>query len=213
MGVDAEPLVAIFYQWVDTIGRAKGHMEDDSANILGPNVMRGDPNRSPVEEKDAKRPISTSIMGNRHTTKLIQVFKLTLEFSIHSTAREMNIGVSEHCLTLCQGRGQTKEVLAKIGWNLRMKAKLLPPFDECPTPDHQLTMSIIIWIIWNSRRVLKPNFQNHVRELARNHNPAIMVIMETRLGRDGAREITDGLPFDGTIHIGMIRFTGDLWLL
>uniref|UniRef100_A0A7N2LPP0 Uncharacterized protein n=1 Tax=Quercus lobata TaxID=97700 RepID=A0A7N2LPP0_QUELO len=72
-------------------------------------------------------------------------------------------------------RGQTKEVLAKIGWNLRIEAELLPSFDECPTLDHQLTMNVIIW---NSRGVLKPNFQNHVRELARNHSPAIMVIME-----------------------------------
>jgi len=85
------------------------------------------------------------------------------------------MGVLEHYLTLCPGRGQTKEVLAKIGWNLRIEAELLPSFDECPTLDHQLTMNVIIW---NSRGVLKPNFQNHVRELARNHSPAIMVIME-----------------------------------
>ena len=56
MGVDAEPLVAIFDQWVDTRGRTKGHMEDNSTNILGPIVVQGDPNRSPVGEKDARSP-------------------------------------------------------------------------------------------------------------------------------------------------------------
>lgn len=86
----------------------------------------------------------------------------------------------------------------------------MPPFDKCPTPIHQLTMNIIVW---NSRRVLKPNFQQHVRELARNYNPAIMVIMGTHLGGDRAREITDRLPFDCAIHTETIGFTGGLWLL
>ena len=68
-------------------------------------------------------------------------------------------------------------------------------------------------IVWNSRGVLKPNFQKHVKELARNHNPAIMVIMETHLGGERAREITNRLPFDGAIHTETIGFTRGLWFL
>ena len=60
---------------------------------------------------------------------------------------------------------------------------------------------------------MKPNFQKHVRDLARIHNPAIMVIMETRLGGERAREIIDRLPFNGAIHIETIGFIGGLWLL
>lgn len=55
-------------------------------------------------------------------------------------------------------------------------------------------------IVWNCRGALKPNFQSHVRELARNHNPAILVVMEMRVGGDRAKEITNRLPFDGVIH-------------
>ena len=52
-----------------------------------------------------------------------------------------------------------------------------------------------------------------MRELARIHNPAILVIMETRLGGARAKEITNRLPFDGAIHTETVGFTGGLWLL
>ena len=86
--------------------------------------------------------------------------------------------------------------------------KLLPLF-EVSILYHQLVMNIIVW---NSRGALKPNFQRHVRELARNYNPAIMVIMETRIGGDRAKEITDRRPFDGAIHTETIGFAGGIWL-
>ena len=37
--------------------------------------------------------------------------------------------------------------------------------------------------------------------------------METKLGGDKAREITDRLPFDGAIYTDMIGYAGELWLL
>ena len=52
-----------------------------------------------------------------------------------------------------------------------------------------------------------------MRELARIHNPAILVIMETRLGGARAKEITNRLPFDDVIHTKTVGFTGGLWLL
>ena len=52
-----------------------------------------------------------------------------------------------------------------------------------------------------------------MRELARIHNPAILVIMETRLGGARAKEITNRLPFDGNIHTESVGFIGGLWLL
>ena len=84
---------------------------------------------------------------------------------------------------------------------------LLSPYDVFPSPNLSLSMNIIVW---NNRGVLKLNFQNHVRELARFHNLAILVIMETRLGGARAKEITDRLPFNGAIHTKTIGFTGGL---
>ena len=119
------------------------------------------------------------------------------------------MGVIEHRLTPSLGRRRTVAMLEKIGWNSKKVVDLLPPHKECPTPNLSLIMNIIVW---NSRGILKPNFQNHMRELARNHNLAILV-METRLGGARAKEITDRLPFDGAIHTETVGFTGGLWLL
>ena len=55
-------------------------------------------------------------------------------------------------------------------------------------------------VIWNSRGVLKPSFQTHFRELTQSHNPALLVIAETQLGGDRAKEITGRLLFEGAIH-------------
>lgn len=68
-------------------------------------------------------------------------------------------------------------------------------------------------IVWNCRGALKLSFQNHVRELVYNHDPGIMIVMETRIGGDRARDITNRLPFDGAIHTDTIGFACGLWLL
>jgi len=102
------------------------------------------------------------------------------------------------------------ELVKKTGWNLMEEARLLPPFDECPTPNHRLVMNIITW---NCRGALKLEFQNHVRGLVQNHNPAMLIVMETHIGGDKAKEITDRLPFDEAIHTETIGYTGGLWFL
>ena len=70
------------------------------------------------------------------------------------------------------------------------EALYLPPFDECPSPNHCLVMNIIAW---NCRGALKPSFQNHVRDLVHNHDPAIMIIMGTRIGGDRYYRILSNL--------------------
>ena len=75
--------------------------------------------------------------------------------------------------------------------------ELMPPVDYCLFPNCIFMMNIIVW---SCRGALKPSFQKHVRELAQNHDLAILVVMETRVGGERAREITNKLPFDGAIH-------------
>ena len=83
----------------------------------------------------------------------------------------------------------------------------LLPSDEGPFLEHPFIMNILVW---NCR---KPFFQRNVRELTRCHNPAILVVMETKIGGKRAREITDRLPFDNAIHIETIGYVGGLWML
>ncbi|XP_050262566.1 uncharacterized protein LOC126707024 [Quercus robur] len=114
--------------------------------------------------------------------------------------------------TTVKGKWQiiVAESSEKKEWNLKREVELMPSYDECYTPTHPIIMNILVW---NSRGVLKPNFQEYVRELVRVHNPAILVIMETRLGGERAKGITDRLPFDGAIHTETIGYVGGLWLL
>ena len=97
-----------------------------------------------------------------------------------------------------------------MGWSLRKAVELLVILVECLYPFYHPIMHIVVW---NCRGALKPNFQSHVRELARNHNPDILVVMETRIGGVRASEIIDRLPFDGAIHTETIGFSGGIWLL
>ena len=64
--------------------------------------------------------------------------------------------------------------------------------DDSSFPYYSIMMNIIIW---DSRGALKPSFQSDVRELITKYDLAILVIMETHIGGDRAKEITDRLPF------------------
>ena len=87
--------------------------------------------------------------------------------------------------------------------------ELLPPVDVCPFPLISYIMNIIVW---NSRGALKPSFQSHIRELVRVYDPDAFMVMETRLGGERAKDITDRLPFDGAILTDTIGCAGGLWL-
>ena len=111
-------------------------------------------------------------------------------------------------LVLCSVK--PREGLRRTGWNLKEEVKLRVLNAKCPTPTHKSLMNIIIW---NCRDALKPSFKKRVNELVQNHNPAILVVMETRVGGDKAKEITDLLLFDGAIHTNIIGYAGGLWVL
>ena len=76
--------------------------------------------------------------------------------------------------------------------------------------EHFVTMNILMW---NCRGALNLDFTRRIFEMAINHNPAIMVITETRVGGDRAAKIIAGLPFDGFITTETIGYAGGLWVL
>ena len=123
------------------------------------------------------------------------------------------VGLME-CLTMQRvmlpKERQMEKMVVWIGWSLKVETKALLPFDKSPSIEHSIIMNILVW---NCRGVLKPSFQNHVMELIWCHNPAILVVMETKIGGERAREITDRLPFDGSIHTETIGYADGLWML
>ncbi|KAK9988211.1 hypothetical protein SO802_028450 [Lithocarpus litseifolius] len=68
-------------------------------------------------------------------------------------------------------------------------------------------------MIWNCRGALKHSFKSHVQDLVADHDPKILVIMETHLGGVRAKEISDTLPFQGAIHTETVGYAGGLWFL
>lgn len=86
----------------------------------------------------------------------------------------------------------------------------MSPFDECPTSNHKFLMNILVW---NCRGASKPSFLKHISELVRIHNPAILIVMETRIGGEKAKEIIDRMPFDGAYHTETIGYARGLWML
>ena len=68
-------------------------------------------------------------------------------------------------------------------------------------------------LMWNYRGALKHNFKRRIFEMAVNHNLAIMVITETRVGGDRAERIIANLLFDGFITTETTGYAGGLWVL
>ena len=53
-------------------------------------------------------------------------------------------------------------------------------------------------------------FKKRIGDLVQNHNPAILVVMETQVRGDRAREIISLPPFDGAIHTDTIGYARGL---
>ena len=68
-------------------------------------------------------------------------------------------------------------------------------------------------LMWNYRGALNPDFKRRIFEMVMNHNPMIMMIMETRVGGDRAERIIADLPFNGFITTKTIGYAGGLWVL
>ena len=97
-------------------------------------------------------------------------------------------------------------------WILKKtKEWVLPPFKELSLSFIPLLAMNII--VWNYRGTLKPNFQDYVQDLVRQHDQAIFVVTKTHIGGDRVWDITDRLLFDGAIHTETIGQAGGLWLL
>ena len=113
----------------------------------------------------------------------VKVLKSAPFFSIQAVMREMSLGEWELLLKPCQGKGSIMELMAWLGWIMRREAEMLSPPVEFLFFFLLIIMNIIVW---NCKGALKPNFQSHVKDLAKIHNPSILVVMETRVGGDRA---------------------------
>ncbi|XP_075668491.1 uncharacterized protein LOC142638352 [Castanea sativa] len=68
-------------------------------------------------------------------------------------------------------------------------------------------------LLWNCKGALNPRFHLALTSLVNTHSLTIVIITETRIGGDRAKDITDRLPFDGAIHSNTVGYLGGIWLL
>ena len=68
-------------------------------------------------------------------------------------------------------------------------------------------------ILWNCRGALNPHFHVTLNNLIHTHYPSIVIITETRMGRERDKDITNKLPFDGAIHADIIGYFGGIWVM
>ncbi|KAL8159829.1 hypothetical protein V2J09_001366 [Rumex salicifolius] len=68
-------------------------------------------------------------------------------------------------------------------------------------------------ITWNVQRAGSREFMITLKELIRIHNPAILVLVETRLSGRQMDKIYDTLGFDGVARAEAVGFRGGIWVL
>ena len=103
----------------------------------------------------------------------------------------------------------SRDLLRRMGWSMIASSMRGP--NPIKFPNEFFTQMNIL--LWNCRGALNSDFKQRVFEMAVNHYPSIMVIIETKVGGDRAAKIIEGLPFDGYFYTETIRYAGDLWLL
>ena len=60
------------------------------------------------------------------------------------------------------------------------------------------------------QRDLNPNFHQSVENIISCHSPLMMIIIETRVGGNRAKEITVRLSFDGDAHADIVRYASGI---
>ena len=100
--------------------------------------------------------------------------------------------------------------MRNLSWKLLNQARNQLQVTKDPASFPPVSMNIICW---NCRGALNPYFKPTMNNLISKHNPPMVIITETRVEGNRAKDITDTLPFDEAIHTDTIGYAGGLWLL
>lgn len=65
----------------------------------------------------------------------------------------------------------------------------------------------------NCRGAINPNFGIVVSDMIRRYHLAILIISETKVSGDRAKDIIDRIPMDGAIATNSIGLSRGLWML
>lgn len=131
-------------------------------------------------------------------------------FNLLVSSREIPLGILQHVIIIAEGEGHSKKKMREWGWNLLSQMGAQNPHEVQPFTPFSAPMNIILW---NFRGALNPRFHLALATLINTHTPSLVIVTETRVGGERAKDITDRLPFDGAIHSDTVGFSGGIWLL
>ena len=123
--------------------------------------------------------------------------------------RGMSVGDSATCNHHCRG-GNTLHEGDEWGWRFLSKMDAQNPHEFWPNSSSFTPVNIILW---NYRGALNPCFHLALSALINTHSHFLVIITETRVGGDRAKDIIDRPSFDGVIHFDTIGYSGRIWLL
>ncbi|GKU97282.1 hypothetical protein SLEP1_g10449 [Rubroshorea leprosula] len=101
-----------------------------------------------------------------------------------------------------------------LSWTFQ---SLLPVFNPLRAQIALGLSNNLDWIMkiisWNCRGALKAGFRKGAMDLKRIHNPAMLLILETKIYGQNAQEVADSLGFPNSCVVNSDGLTGGLWLL
>ncbi|KAI8016425.1 hypothetical protein LOK49_LG05G03395 [Camellia lanceoleosa] len=106
-------------------------------------------------------------------------------------------------------------------WNRKKKKTNLDPgcvpsqadlnLEENPNPP--LFKSLMKVLLWNCRGAANLHFRRHFHNLMNEHQPYLVVITETKIGRDRGKDICESLGFSKFEISEPVGFVDGIWLL
>ena len=151
---------------------------------------------------------NSTYMGNHPMLKLIQILVPVKSCDLLICCREDTMGILKYLMVWKPEWNSSKDLLRRLGWTMVDAAMTNPNPVEVPLGQF-VKMNILMW---NCKGALNHDFKRRIFEMAVNHNPAIVVITETRVGGERAAKIIADLPFVGYITMETISYVGGLWV-
>lgn len=71
----------------------------------------------------------------------------------------------------------------------------------------------IIILLWNTRGNVRKGFRRHINQFIRDHNPDMIILIETRVNKDGVVKSIKGPPYDSFQEVDPVGFAGGILIL
>ena len=68
-------------------------------------------------------------------------------------------------------------------------------------------------MVWNYRGALSADFHRSINDMVNTNKLDILIVTKNKVGGSMANDISSRLPFDGALHMDIVGYARDLWVL